>query len=333
MTSTKVVTVFGATGNQGGSVARSILRNKRFSVRVITRNPNSDAAKALASLGAEVVKADGFNKEEMKAAFDGSWAAFVNTQSEDASVTQVNGPTEFDLGKNIVDAAAEAGVENFVYSGGADTETLTNGEVYCRMMMNKHKTLSYAESRSEFTNVVSVDCGWYLETFLIEEYAALFGGFPIKPDEEGYLTLSAPHWGNTPERVPFTAVSEDYGDIVHGVLLEPGQYNRKLVQAVSDIKSLDEITETFTRVTGKKARVKIIASPEDLPTYGLRVMEDVRDMFRFLQRAEGRYFNGDETEDHTSRRLKADALKAMGESGDYSLTSVEKYFKKYFGAK
>lgn len=71
------------TGNQGGSVARSLLKNKDFSVRGITRNPDSDAAKALATLGAEIVKADGFNKDEMKAAFNGSWAAFVNTQSED----------------------------------------------------------------------------------------------------------------------------------------------------------------------------------------------------------------------------------------------------------
>ena len=71
------------TGNQGGAVARSLLKNNNFAVRGITRNPGSDAAKALASLGAEMVKADGFNKDEMKAAFEGSWGAFVNTQSED----------------------------------------------------------------------------------------------------------------------------------------------------------------------------------------------------------------------------------------------------------
>lgn len=70
-------------GNQGGAVARSLLRNKNFVVRGITRNPGSDAAKALASLGAEMVKADGFNKDEMKTAFEGSWGAFINTQSED----------------------------------------------------------------------------------------------------------------------------------------------------------------------------------------------------------------------------------------------------------
>jgi uncharacterized protein YbjT (DUF2867 family) len=70
-------------GKQGGAVARSVLQNKKFSVRGITRNPDSDAAKALASLGVEMVKADGFNKDEMMKAFEGSWAAFVNTQSED----------------------------------------------------------------------------------------------------------------------------------------------------------------------------------------------------------------------------------------------------------
>ena len=181
--------------------------------------------------------------------------------------------------------------------------------------------------------MVTVDCGWYLETFLAEEFAGALGGFPLIPDEEGYLTLSVPRWGNTPERVPFTAVSEDYGDIVHGALLEPAQYNRKNVQAVSDIKSFEEIAETFTKVTGKKARVKFLESPEELPTYGERVMEDVRDMFRFLQRVEGRYFNGEETEDKTSGRLKADAFMAIGAPEDYTLTSVENYFKKYFGGK
>ncbi len=70
-------------GNQGGAVARSLLKNRNLSVRGITRNPDSDAAKALASLGAEMVKADGFNKDEMTKAFTGAWAAFVNTQSED----------------------------------------------------------------------------------------------------------------------------------------------------------------------------------------------------------------------------------------------------------
>lgn len=85
MVVTKLVTVFGSTGSQGGSVARALLRDKSgsFKVRGITRSPDSDAAKALVAAGAEVVKADGLNKNELIAAFGGSWAAFVNINSDD----------------------------------------------------------------------------------------------------------------------------------------------------------------------------------------------------------------------------------------------------------
>lgn len=83
--SAKVITVFGATGYQGTSVIDSLLQNKTsgFSVRGITRNPESDKAKALAARGVEIVKADGLVKEQLVEAFKGSWGAFANTNSDD----------------------------------------------------------------------------------------------------------------------------------------------------------------------------------------------------------------------------------------------------------
>lgn len=139
-----------------------------------------------------------------------------------------------------------------------------------------------------------------------------------------------PRWGNSPERIPLTAVAEDYGHIVHGVFLDPERYNGRLVQAVSDIKSFEEIAQTFTRVTGKKARVKYMDSAEDFPTYGQAALEDVRDMFRFLQMAQGRYFDGNETEKETARALKAEALTILSATEDPALTNLEKYFKLCF---
>lgn len=100
MAEPSIVTVFGATGQQGGSVARSLLQNKanRFKVRAITRKPESEASKSLASLGATIVKADGWNGEEMTGAFGSSWAAFVNTNSDDpvqkSAIMTVNGTTD-----------------------------------------------------------------------------------------------------------------------------------------------------------------------------------------------------------------------------------------------
>jgi saccharopine dehydrogenase-like NADP-dependent oxidoreductase len=54
----KTIAIIGATGTQGSSVARSMLKDKSWKVCAITRNINSDAAKALASSGAEVVAAN-----------------------------------------------------------------------------------------------------------------------------------------------------------------------------------------------------------------------------------------------------------------------------------
>lgn len=64
------------------------------------------------------------------------------------------------------------------------------------------------------------------------------------PAEDGTLVFRAPKWGGK-EDVPFVAVGNDYGDIVHGILLEPERWNGKLVQAVSDVRSFDEMTQAF----------------------------------------------------------------------------------------
>lgn len=85
MSPSKLITVYGATGSQGGSVVASLLQNKdkTFALRAITRNPESEKASSLASQGVEVIKADGFFKEQVVEAFRGSWGVFVNTNSDD----------------------------------------------------------------------------------------------------------------------------------------------------------------------------------------------------------------------------------------------------------
>jgi uncharacterized protein YbjT (DUF2867 family) len=64
-------------------VLRSLVQNKSFKINAISRNPSSKPAQELRAMGVEVIQANGWNKEEIRAAFAGSWAAFVNTNSED----------------------------------------------------------------------------------------------------------------------------------------------------------------------------------------------------------------------------------------------------------
>ena len=81
MSQKKIITIFGATGAQGGGVARAILNdsNSAFAVRAVTRDTNSDKAAALAKMGAEVIAADIDDKESMKRALEGAYGAYFVT--------------------------------------------------------------------------------------------------------------------------------------------------------------------------------------------------------------------------------------------------------------
>ena len=79
----KIIAVVGATGAQGGGLVRAILADKQgpFRVRALTRDVNSENAKALAKAGAEVVAADIDDPESLKRAFAGAHGAFLVTFS------------------------------------------------------------------------------------------------------------------------------------------------------------------------------------------------------------------------------------------------------------
>src|SRR3972149_2074819 len=81
MADKKIIAVLGATGSQGGGLVRAILSDKNggFTVRAVTRDVNSDKAKALAKAGAEVVAADVDDEESLKRAFTGAYGAFCVT--------------------------------------------------------------------------------------------------------------------------------------------------------------------------------------------------------------------------------------------------------------
>ncbi|KAF8181933.1 hypothetical protein K438DRAFT_1937900 [Mycena galopus ATCC 62051] len=81
MSSTRIVTVFGATGNQGSSVVQRLLKDGTFTPRAITRDPKSAAALALQAQGAEVVKADMADKASLVDALRGSETVFTVTLS------------------------------------------------------------------------------------------------------------------------------------------------------------------------------------------------------------------------------------------------------------
>lgn len=117
MKDAKLILVTGATGQQGGAVAKSLLRQGQ-NVRVLTRNP--DKASALAKAGAEVVKGDLTNPSDLQTALRGVRGVFAMSTPFEAGMD-----AEVRQGKALADAAKQAGVAHYVYTsvGSADRNT------------------------------------------------------------------------------------------------------------------------------------------------------------------------------------------------------------------
>ncbi len=113
------ILITGATGQQGGAVARQLL-SAGHTVKAMTRNPDSDKAKALAALGAEVVPGDLNDAASLKRAFDGAWGVFAVQNTWEAGVEG-----EEEQGKRTAEVAREQGVQHFVYTsvGSAERQT------------------------------------------------------------------------------------------------------------------------------------------------------------------------------------------------------------------
>jgi len=128
MAEKKIIAVVGATGAQGGGLARAILADVDgpFRLRALTRNPESGSAKELAALGAEVVKADLDDEASLRAAFEGVHGAFVVTnywapRTEEEEAAQSRAEMELAQAGRAAAAAKAAGVEHVIWSTFEDT--------------------------------------------------------------------------------------------------------------------------------------------------------------------------------------------------------------------
>jgi uncharacterized protein YbjT (DUF2867 family) len=117
MTQKLTVVVTGATGKQGGAVARGLLK-QGHKVRAVTRDPNSKQAKSLAQAGASLVAASFEDTESIKKALDGATSLFA--------MTTPFGGTDAEIRQGVAasDAAKAAGVHLvFTSVGSANRQT------------------------------------------------------------------------------------------------------------------------------------------------------------------------------------------------------------------
>ncbi|KAM3418227.1 hypothetical protein BST61_g4228 [Cercospora zeina] len=129
MSSKKLLVIFGATGNQGGSIIDLVLStpslSSKYSLRGITRSTTSPKAQSLTSQGVEMSRAELDDPDSLTSALQGAHGVFGITDfwslmSKDQEIAQ---------GKNIFEAAQKTGVKHVVFSALPFAEKLTQGEL------------------------------------------------------------------------------------------------------------------------------------------------------------------------------------------------------------
>lgn len=256
------ILVTGATGAQGGSVARHLLERGRFAVRGMTRKPDSEAARALRARGAEVVRGDLSDLESVRDAIAGCYGVFGVTSFWE------HFEREHEQGINLVDAVADAGVGHFVFSTLPSVERLTDGELSVPHFDLKARMEEYA--RSLDLPVTFVHLAYYFDNFL--------AWFAPKRQEDGSYRFGFPQ-GDT--RLAGIA-AEDVGGVVATLFERREEFLGRTLYLVGDDLPPAEYAEAMTRVSGRPVAYGHVPR-EVFAAYGFPGAEDLADMFEFYR--------------------------------------------------
>jgi uncharacterized protein YbjT (DUF2867 family) len=157
----QIITVVGGTGAQGGGVVDALLASGQYAVRVVTRDPSSKSAEALAKRGIGVVKGDLTEPSSLHAAFDGAYGAFIVTNFWDPG--QMAKETE--IGVAAVKEARDAGVQHLIWSTLPDAQHLTGGRLKVPHFTGKAK-VDPAVAAAGFPRYTFVQAPFYFQNFL-----------------------------------------------------------------------------------------------------------------------------------------------------------------------
>lgn len=181
----------------------------------------------------------------------------------------MDGPSDYDLGASVVDAAEKAGVKHVVYSSGPSITNATKGRVHIEGFESKPFLIFYGFSqfliivtsieakyyveqygrKKGFTSFTPILCASFMECFFYDPFVDAFGGFPWIPDAEtGEVVFRTPPYGGKGD-MPWLSCEDDLGDIVHGIFLDPNTYDQVLVQATSQQITMSELAASYTQGT------------------------------------------------------------------------------------
>ncbi|MBL9021052.1 MAG: NmrA/HSCARG family protein [Myxococcales bacterium] len=271
----QIIAVVGGTGMQGGGVVDALLARGTFTVRVPTRNPDSDAGQALAARGVEVVKADMLDPTSLEKAVAGAHGAFLVTSFWDPTT----GAREAEVGTAAVKAIKAAGVKHLVWSTLADVEKHTQGRLHVVHFTGKAKVDDAVRSAG-FERFSFVEAPMYFQNFL-----TMMGPQPLPNGGKGWAVPMDPakrciHAGDVTEVGRAVAAALESSPET----LPNGSY----VGVCGGVYSWTDFVETLN---AQGHSVQVIEVPPQVYDGFFPGAEEMREMFQWF--AEQTYFGPD----------------------------------------
>jgi uncharacterized protein YbjT (DUF2867 family) len=275
MSDKKIIAVVGATGAQGGGLVRAIIGDPsgRFIARAITRDVNSEKARALATSGAEVVAADIDDEASLAAALQDAHGAYFVTffwahfspEKEKAEI------------RNMAGAAKAAGLKHVIWSTLEDTrQWVPLSDTRMPTLKGEYK-VPHFDAKGE-SNKVFTELGvptTFLFTSFYWDNLIHFGMGP-KKGPDGKLALTIP-MGD--KKLPGMA-AEDIGKCAHGIFKKGSEYIGKSVGIAGEHLTGKQMADALSVALGQEVHYNAV-SPEMYRSFGFPGAEDLGNMFQF----------------------------------------------------
>jgi len=247
----KLLVVFGATGQQGGSVINHVINDselsKQYTVRAISRDTSSDGAKQLAAKGVEVVAANPDDATTLRPALAGAYTVFAMTFPDFMDVKH----SEVRQGRAIVDAAVVENVNFFIFSTLPWVTKISAGKY------TKVEGFDAKAEVEEYIRQQPIRSAFFSPGSFMQNYHSV-----MKPRKmpDGTYSISRHISPNT--QLPMIDTAGDAGKFVCAILAHSDKYEGKTFCAASKLYTMEEQAEILSKHTGKTVVYKQL--PEDV---------------------------------------------------------------------
>lgn len=275
MSDRKIIAVVGATGAQGSGLVRAILNDPDggFSVRAITRDPNSDKARELADLGAEVVQGDVDDRASMERAFNGAHGAYLVT----FFWSHFSPEKETAQARAMADAAKAAGVKHAIWSTLEDTRRwVPLDDDRMPTLQGRYKVPHFdgkGEADQHFRDI-GLPTTYLMASFYWDNM--IHFGMGPKRGEDGKLAITLPMG----EAKLAGIAAEDIGASAYGIFNRGAEMTGRTVGIAGEQLTGHEMAARLTDALGEEVRYNAVP-PAVFRSFGFPGAEDLGNMFQF----------------------------------------------------